>query len=45
MLIVERLDQYDYAGAIALAVVLLMFSFILLAIINILEQWASRFQR
>jgi sulfate transport system permease protein len=45
MLIVERLDQYDYAGAIALAVVLLIISFILLAVINLLEQWASRFQR
>jgi sulfate transport system permease protein len=45
MLIVERLDQYDYAGAIALAVVLLIISFVLLAVINLLEQWASRFQR
>jgi sulfate/thiosulfate transport system permease protein len=43
-LIMMRLEQYDYTGAIALAVVLLVFSFILLAIINLLEQWASRFQ-
>jgi sulfate/thiosulfate transport system permease protein len=43
-LIMIRLEQYDYTGAIALAVVLLVFSFILLAIINLLEQWASRFQ-
>jgi sulfate/thiosulfate transport system permease protein len=43
-LIVERLDQYDYAGAITLAVVLLVFSFVLLGAINLLEQWASRFQ-
>jgi sulfate/thiosulfate transport system permease protein len=43
-LIVERLDQFDYAGAIALAVVLLVFSFLLLGAINLLEQWASRFQ-
>jgi sulfate transport system permease protein len=43
-LIMMRLEQYDYTGAIALAVVLLVFSFILLAIINILEQWASHFQ-
>jgi sulfate transport system permease protein len=42
-LIVERLDQFDYAGAITLAVVLLVFSFVLLALINLLEQWASRF--
>jgi sulfate/thiosulfate transport system permease protein len=43
-LIMLRLEQYDYTGAIALAVVLLVFSFILLGVINLLEQWASRFQ-
>jgi sulfate transport system permease protein len=42
-LIVMRLEEYDYAGAIALAVVLLIFSFALLAVINVLEQWASKF--
>ena len=43
-LIVMRLEAYDYAGAIALAVVLLVISFVLLAVINVLEQWAGRFQ-
>jgi sulfate/thiosulfate transport system permease protein len=43
-LIVMRLEEYDYPGAITLAVVLLIFSFILLAAINLLEQWASRFE-
>jgi sulfate transport system permease protein len=43
-LIVMRLEEYDYKGAIALAVVLLIFSFLLLAAINLLEQWSSRFQ-
>jgi sulfate transport system permease protein len=43
-LIVERLDQFDYAGAIALAVVLMVFSFVVLGVINLLEQWASHFQ-
>ena len=43
-LIVMRLDEYDYAGAVALAVVLLVFSFMLLAAINLLEQWSSRFE-
>jgi sulfate/thiosulfate transport system permease protein len=43
-LIVMRLEQYDYAGAIALAVVLLAISFLLLGAINFFEQWASRFQ-
>jgi len=44
-LIVMRLEEYDYNGAIALAVVLLCFSFVLLAAINLLEQWSSRFQQ
>jgi sulfate transport system permease protein len=43
-LIFVRLEAYDYTGAIALAVVLLVISFILLTIINLLEQWASHFQ-
>jgi sulfate transport system permease protein len=43
-LIVTRLEEYDYQGAIALAVVLLVFSFLLLGAINLLEQWSSRFQ-
>jgi sulfate transport system permease protein len=43
-LIVMRLEEYDYQGAIALAVVLLIFSFLLLGAINLLEQWSSRFQ-
>ena len=42
-LIVMRLEEYDYTGAIAMAVVLLVFSFLLLGAINILEQWSSRF--
>jgi sulfate/thiosulfate transport system permease protein len=44
-LIVMRLDEYDSTGAIALAVVLLVFSFLLLGAINLLEHWSSRFQR
>jgi sulfate transport system permease protein len=43
-LIVMRLEEYDYTGAIALAVVLLLFSFVLLGAINLLEQWVSRSQ-
>jgi sulfate transport system permease protein len=44
-LIVMRLEEYNYSGAIALAVVLLIFSFVLLALINLLEQWAAKFQK
>jgi sulfate transport system permease protein len=43
-LIFIRLEEYDYTGAIALALVLLVFSFVLLGAINLLEQWASRLQ-
>jgi sulfate transport system permease protein len=44
-LIIMRLEEYDYTGAIALAVVLLSFSFLFLIAINVLEQWSGRFQR
>ena len=43
-LIFMRLEEYDYAGAVALAVVLLVFSVLLLGAINLLEQWAARFE-
>src|SRR5881396_1623803 len=43
-LIVFRLEGYDYHGATALAVVLLVISFVILAVINYLEGWASRVQ-
>jgi sulfate transport system permease protein len=44
LLIVIRLEEYDYTGAMALAVVLLVVSFVLLITINLLERWASRYQ-
>jgi len=42
-LIVYRLEQYDYTGAMALAVVLMIISFVVLATINLLENWSARF--
>jgi sulfate transport system permease protein len=42
---VERLDQYDYTGAMAIALVLLAVSFVLLGVINLLERWVSRYER
>jgi len=42
-LIVMRLEEYDYAGATAMAGGLLVISFVLLAVINALEVWARRF--
>jgi sulfate transport system permease protein len=41
LLIVTKLEQYDYAGATAIAVVMLAISFALLLLINWL-QWRSR---
>lgn len=42
LLIVIKLEQYDYAGATALAVVMLVISFALLLVINSLQWWAAR---
>ena len=39
LLIVIKLEQYDYAGAAAIALVMLMASFVLLFIINLLQKW------
>jgi sulfate transport system permease protein len=44
-LIVMRLEQYDYAGAMSVALVLLLFSFAMLLLLNWLQGWASKFQR
>ncbi len=41
LLIITKLEQYDYAGATAVAVVMLVVSFVLLLTINLL-QWAAR---
>jgi sulfate transport system permease protein len=40
LLIVTRLEQYDYAGAAALAVTLLSASFAMLLVINTLQSWS-----
>ena len=42
LLIVTKLEQYDYAGATAIAVVMLTLSFVLLLVINGLQGWTSR---
>jgi sulfate/thiosulfate transport system permease protein len=42
VLIVSRLEEFAYAEATAVAVVLLTFSFALLAAINVLERWSQR---
>jgi sulfate transport system permease protein len=42
LLIVTKLEQYDYPGATAIALVMLLSSFALLFIINSLQGWMSR---
>jgi sulfate transport system permease protein len=42
LLIVTKLEQYDYAGATALATVMLGASFTMLLIVNLLQRWARR---
>jgi sulfate transport system permease protein len=42
LLIVTKLDQYDYTGATALAVVMLSGSFALLMVVNVLQAWTRR---
>ncbi len=42
LLIITKLEQYDYAGATALAVVMLIISFVMLLIINLLQWWTRR---
>ena len=42
LIIITKLEQYDYAGATAVAAVMLVASFILLLIINALQAWTSR---
>ncbi|HZY95576.1 MAG TPA: sulfate ABC transporter permease subunit CysT [Candidatus Cybelea sp.] len=42
LLIVTKLEEYDYTGATAIAVVMLIISFILLLGINILQRWSTR---
>lgn len=42
-LVVIRLEEYDYLGATAIAAVLLLLSFVILAVVNWLEVWSQRF--
>ncbi len=45
LLIITKLEQYDYAGATALAVVMLVISFLILFSINLLQWWSGRHQQ
>jgi len=41
LLIIAKLEQYDYAGATAIAVAMLLASFAILLTINLLQWWSS----
>jgi sulfate transport system permease protein len=41
LIIITKLEQYDYAGATAVAVVMLVISFALLLLINVLQWWTN----
>lgn len=42
LMIITKLEQYDYTGATAIAVVMLVFSFTLLLLINGLQAWTAK---
>jgi sulfate/thiosulfate transport system permease protein len=42
LIIIGKLEQYDYAGATAVACVMLLFSFLLLLVINALQAWQRK---
>jgi sulfate transport system permease protein len=44
LLIITKLEQYDYAGATAIAAVTLLASFALLLAINRLQSWSGRLE-
>jgi sulfate transport system permease protein len=44
LLIVQKLEQFDYAGAAALGVAMLLLSFALLVLVAFLQRWSHRWQ-
>src|SRR5204862_1141649 len=42
LLIITKLEQFDYAGATAIALVMMLLSFGLLLAINVLQGWSAR---
>jgi sulfate/thiosulfate transport system permease protein len=43
LIIITKLEQFDYAGATAVAVVMLVASFMLLLAVNLLQWWSRRY--
>ena len=44
LLIITKLEQYDYAGATGIAVVMLVTAFMLLLLMNLIQAWARKRQ-
>ncbi|MFZ9614658.1 MAG: sulfate ABC transporter permease subunit CysT, partial [Candidatus Methylopumilus sp.] len=42
LIIITKLEQYDYAGATAIALTMLIISLVLLLIINGLQAWSAK---
>ena len=42
LLIVIKLEQFDYAGAAAIGVIMLAASFLILLFINLVQRWSRR---
>ena len=42
LLIVIKLEQFDYAGAAAIGVIMLAASFLILLVINLVQRWSRR---
>lgn len=42
LMIISKLEQYDYSGATAIALVMLVISFVLLLLVNALQAWATK---
>jgi sulfate transport system permease protein len=45
LLIVTKLQQFDYAGASAIALLMLVSSFLLMFLVNFGQWWCARAQR
>jgi len=43
LIIITKLEQYDYQGATAVASVMLVASFLILLVINLLQKWSRRY--
>ena len=42
LMIMSKLDQFDYAGASAVALVLLLISFSMLLMLNAIQEWQQK---